>query len=107
MTCIARPLAFFLLVVGAAMAVFGMSGLLTSVMAVILSALILAALIIRVVTLTRSRRAASGACTTCRHPCQGRPVVITDELSIRQPSWPEAGSWVSGRAGEIAKRGLR
>jgi hypothetical protein len=34
-------------------------------------------------------------------------VVITDELSIRQPSWPEAGSWVSGRAGEIAKRGLR
>lgn len=93
MTCIARPVAFFLIIVlTSVMAVFGMSGLLTSVMAVILSALILAVLIIRVAALTRSRRAASGACTTCRHPCQGRPVVFIDEtsLALTPPCWPDA-----------------
>jgi hypothetical protein len=86
------------------MAVFGMSGLLTSAMAVVISALIMAVLIIRVAMVTTRQHARSGACTTCCHPCQGRPVVqpgpvlIADE--IRWPDRPAMEAWEPAMTGQ-------
>lgn len=117
MTCYARPVAFFLLIVGAAMAVFGMFGLLLNIIGFIAASLALAVVAVRLAVSTRHRRAASGACTTCRHQCQlsvdghqprPGPVIIADRIDVREPAmWPEAGSWVADRMGEIARQGRK
>jgi hypothetical protein len=101
MRCYARPLACLVLAVSAVMVAAGLAGYLIVTAAVTGAALTMAALLIQVISSRTARsRAASGACTTCRHPCQGEPaVVLIDETSIRRPSWPEAGSWVPGRGG--------
>jgi hypothetical protein len=82
MTCYARPLAFLLLITGTAMIAAGMASFVVSALAVMAVSLLGTAMSVRIIVRTRRERAASGACTTCRHPCQGRPVVLTDETAL-------------------------
>jgi hypothetical protein len=91
MTCYARPVLFLILIITAGLAALGYIGVLTAVAVTLASAVLTAVLIIRVIMVTSRRRAASGACTTCRHPCQGRPVVFIDETSLTvPPRWPDS-----------------
>lgn len=104
MTCIARPLAFFLLVVAAAMIAVGMVSIVISVLAVTAVSVLGTIMAVRIIVRTHRSRAASGACTTCRHPCQGRPVVFIDEtsLSILPPRWPDIPATSASQA-ELAR----